>query len=67
MGELIQIENRNVNHLGYPHVVCLECEGNLFHIETEETEDGNYNFKWLICEKCEASIPVEIRPVWGRG
>jgi len=59
--------DKSVNKLGYPHVVCLRCEGNLFHIEAQEDDGGVYYYKWLICKKCGDHIAVNMQPVWPPG
>ena len=32
----------NINRLGYPHAICLECEGAIFHVEVIEEKDVYY-------------------------
>ena len=52
------------NELGYPHVVCGDCNGDKFHIETFE-DNGTEKFIYIVCAECDNRIPISIQPVWG--
>ena len=62
MAEIIRFMGNN--ELGYSHVVCSECGGNSFSIETEDV-DGIEKFKWIHCTNCGNSIAVNMTPVFG--
>lgn len=55
------IEFRGKNNLGFPHVICSDCGGEKFHVETDDA-DGIMKFKWLNCVKCGNQIPVDMTP-----
>jgi hypothetical protein len=52
------------NDLGFSHVVCSECSGDRFHIETDDSK-GYHQFKWLHCVSCGSQIPVKMTPCFG--
>ena len=60
MAEVIQFRP---NELGYSHVVCGVCEGNIFHIATDDG-DGVELFHSIVCEGCGNVIHVDMRPVF---
>ena len=59
------IEFGGKNELGFPHVVCSECKGNAFHIETTDGADGRTRFAWIQCVGCGNLIAVDMTPCFG--
>ena len=59
------IEFWGKNQLGFPHVVCSDCKGDSFQVETETGADGIERFKWLHCVGCGNLIPVDMTPCFG--
>ena len=51
------------NVLVYPHVVCIECRGDEFHIRTTD-DDLFYS---IICANCANEIFCNLSPVFGPG
>lgn len=66
MAEIIDLfpQKKQKNELGFPHVVCLNCGNNLFYISTHDDGKGNFIFDYLICPKCNNTIPVRLKPVF---
>ena len=50
--------------LNYAYVECRSCLGNVFTVEV--TDEDEPLFKFLHCEKCGASIPIKMEPVFNQ-
>ena len=55
MAEIVEFKK---NELGYAHVLCSECHGNLFHVAVTDSN----KFEASICIECDAYIPVNMTP-----
>ena len=61
--EIVDIEWRK-NDLGFPHVICMNCEGGSFHVKTDEVDEEPV-FYSLICINCSNEIFCNLQPVFG--
>ena len=60
MTKVIQFRN---NELEYPHVICADCGGNLFHVATNITNNIEV-FHSLVCLGCRNVIHLDMQPVF---